>query len=53
MNNKEKGIKIQNSRPFQTILDVGLQRLLSLDPTGGAYSVPQDPPAECLRSLCS
>ena len=40
--NEEKGIKIQASTPFETILGPGLQGLLPVNPTGVACSMPPD-----------
>ena len=50
MNNKEKSIKIQDSKPFETILGVGLQRLCPCNPWGSLQCPPR-PPAACLGLL--
>ena len=44
MNNKEKGIKIQVSRPFETILGVGLQEFWCWTPFWVLLVYPPPPP---------
>ena len=51
MNNEEKGIKIQLSRPFETILGISLHDLCHWTPLEGGCSVSLDSSAACLRSL--
>ena len=43
MSNEKKGIKIQVSRPFETILGVGLQGLCPWNPLGVLTVCPQTP----------
>ena len=51
MSNQEKGIKMQVSRPFETILDIGFRSFAPGPHWGCSQCVPR-PPAACHGSLC-